>query len=344
MVRRAVVTFVALGLQLAGLAHAQDLKTVRIGVVNLVSDVPFSIAERRGYFKEEGLKAELIVFDSGAKMIAPLGAGQLDAGGGATSAGLYNAIERGVNVRIVADKGTNTAEYSYKGLLVRKDLIASKKFTSLSDLKGKRVAIVANGAADNSVLHEALAKANLTEKDVEVVYLPFSQHRIAFHNEAIDAAISGEPELTMTVRAGEAVLFSGISDFYPIHQTAVVLFGSTLMQDRATGTKVLRAYLRGVRDYVASLKDGKIAGPGADEMIAEVSATTGNNDRAVLREMVAAYIDPTGTMNVPSLQRDLDFFKSQGLVKGGLTLSGAVDTSFVEGLRPTMGAMPGPGK
>ena len=54
---------------LSGVAQAQELKPVKIGVVNLSTDVAFYIAEKRGYFKAEGLKADFAYFDSGAKMI-----------------------------------------------------------------------------------------------------------------------------------------------------------------------------------------------------------------------------------------------------------------------------------
>src|SRR5262249_54229046 len=88
----------------------------------------------------------------------PLGTGALDTGGGATSAGFYNAVDRGIELRIVADKGMSVDGYDYKALVVRKDLIDGGAFKSLADLKGKKVAIVAQGAADESVLHQALLK------------------------------------------------------------------------------------------------------------------------------------------------------------------------------------------
>jgi len=72
---------------MSGGGQTQELRSVKIGVVNLSTDVAFYIAEKRGYFKAEGLKADFAYFDSGAKMIVPLGTGALDTGGGATSAG-----------------------------------------------------------------------------------------------------------------------------------------------------------------------------------------------------------------------------------------------------------------
>src|SRR5882757_9262981 len=169
------VAALAVAVLVAGAAQAQELKTVKIGVVNLSTDVAFYIAEKRGYFKAEGLKADFAYFDSGAKMIAPLGTGLIDAGGGATSAGLYNAVERGIELRIVADKGMSVDGYDYKALVVRKDLVDAGAFKSLADLKGRKVAVVAKGAADESVLHQALLKGGLTDGDIDRLYVPFSQ-------------------------------------------------------------------------------------------------------------------------------------------------------------------------
>src|SRR5258708_7513758 len=87
------------------LASVSRAETVRVGIVGASSDVPFFIADAKGYFAAEGLTVELMSFDSGAKMVAPLGTGDLDAGGGAASVGLYNAVKRGVGLTIAAGKG-----------------------------------------------------------------------------------------------------------------------------------------------------------------------------------------------------------------------------------------------
>jgi NitT/TauT family transport system substrate-binding protein len=338
---RAIVATLAAVLLLAGPTHAQELKKVNVGVVGLTTDIVFYLADKRGYFKEEGIKVELINFDSGAKMIAPLGVGQLDVGGGATSAGLYNAKARGLGLRIVADKGTNSAAYSYKALLVRKDLVQSGAFKSLKDLKGKKIAVVAKGAADESVLSQAVVKAGLAESDIERVYLGFSQHLVAFEKKAIDAAIAAEPDITMMVRSGVATRFVGIYDFYPIHQTSVLLYNEKFAKDKATATGFLKAYLRAVRDYDTALKGGKLAGPGADGIIKALSEMTGIKDLSLLKESVPAFINPNGELNAESLQTDLKYFISAGLVSPQVTLDGLVDTSFITAVKPLLGPYKG---
>jgi NitT/TauT family transport system substrate-binding protein len=328
MLARCLAAF-AMAALLSGPGQAQELKTVKIGVVNLSTDVAFYIAEKRGYFKEEGLKAEFAYFDSGAKMIPPLGSGALDAGGGAISAGLYNAVERGIELRIVADKGMSVDGYDYKALVVRKDLVDSGAFKSLADLKGKKVAIVAQGAADESVLHQALLKGGLKDADIDRVYIPFSQQLVTLSNKGIDAAISGEPDITHMLRAAVAVRFAGLSNFYA-HEAAVVLYGDKFSQDRPTGVKFLKAYLRAVRDYDRTLKDGKIAGPGADEIIQMLGEMTGVKDLSIFRDAVPPYMEPNGALSMTNLQTDFAYFKEVSLVKKDMSLDRVVDRSFAE--------------
>src|SRR6202162_5706002 len=130
---KAVATAAALAATLAGPSHGQE---INVGITSASSDSPFFIADKRGYFKAEGLDVNFIRFDSAAKMMAPLGTGELDVASGATSAALYNAVKRDVGLRVVADKAKNAPEHGFQAIMVRKDLIDSHKVKSLGDLKG----------------------------------------------------------------------------------------------------------------------------------------------------------------------------------------------------------------
>src|SRR5499425_2357346 len=123
-------------LSLAGPAMAAD--KVAVGTGGSASDAPFYIAYDQGYFKDEGLDVDLIVLDSGAKVIAPLGTGELDVGSGALSVGFWNALVRGIKFRIVADRGHAQPGYHYQPACVRKHRIVSSGFNSVRDLKGMR--------------------------------------------------------------------------------------------------------------------------------------------------------------------------------------------------------------
>jgi NitT/TauT family transport system substrate-binding protein len=311
---------------------------VNVGIANASSDVAFFIADKKGYFRQEGIDAHFVSFDSGAKMVAPLGAGQLDVAGGSPSAGLYNAVTRGIGIKVVADKGSTPPGYGYQPLLVRKDLVASGRYKTLADLKGMKVAGSATGSASTSTMNEALKKAGLKTSDVERIYLGFPQHVMALENKAVDAALTTEPSATQAVRSGAAVRVMGDDQIYPNHQLAVVLYSNVFIHAHPDTAKAfMRAYLRAARDYNDSLANGKIAGPNADEVIAILTQYTPIKDASVYRSIVPQGTNPDGKLNIASLENDLAFFKREGVVKGNVSVAQVVDTSFVDAADAALG-------
>jgi len=307
-----------------------ELIPVHIGVVNASSDAGFFIADKRGYFRAEGLSVEFTSFNSAAKMVAPLGAGQLDVGGGSPSAGLYNAVARGINIKIVADKASTPPGYGFQPLLVRKDLIDSGRFKSLKDLKGMKIAGSAPGSASTSTLNEILKKAGLKTADIERVFMGFPQHVMALQNKAVDAALTTEPSATRALQSGAAVKVMGDDEAYPNHQLAVVLYaGSFIREKPEAARRFMRAYLRGVRDYNDVLKDGRLAGPGSEAIIDILIANTSTKDAAIYRTIHASACNPNGKVNEESLNKDLQYFKDEGLIQGQVSVSQVVDHSFV---------------
>ena len=310
-------------------ATVSQAETVRIGIVGASSDAPFFIADAKGYFSAEGLTVELMPFDSGAKMVAPLGTGDLDAGGGAVSVGLYNAVKRGVGLKIVADKVHYGPGYGFASLLVRKDLIAQGKFKGYADLKGLRVAISGVGIGDESVLNEALKRGGLKCGDATPVYMGFAQHPPAHANGAIDASITNEPTSTFIQRQGGAVRFAGNDEFYPNQQTAVLLYGEPFIKNRRVAAlKFMRAYLQGVRFYNDALADGCLAGPNGPEVISILTKYSSIKDAELYRAITPPAIDPDGVVNIESLTKDWQFFRDTGQLDGKVTPADIVDRSF----------------
>jgi NitT/TauT family transport system substrate-binding protein len=302
-----------------------------VGIVEASSDIGFLIADHKGYFRDEGIDVTITPFDSGARMIAPLGVGQLDVGGGSASAGLYNAVARGIAIKIVADKASTPPGYGFQPLLVRTDLVESGRYTSLGDLKGMTIAGSAPGSASTSTLNEALKQGGLTYSDVERVFLGFPQHVVALQNAAVDAALTTEPSATRAVQSGAAVRVMGDDEIYPNHQLAVVLYA----EDFATGRpevarRFMRAYLRAVRDYNDALEDGRLAGPRADEVITILTQSTAIKDPDVFRAIHAQGCNPNGRVNQLSLEQDLEFYRSENLIEGSVEVAEVVDHSFVD--------------
>ena len=318
--------------------NAAEAVIVRVGITDSSSDAPLFIADKKGYFKQEGLNVTLTSFDSAAKMVAPLGAGQLDVGAGAPAAGFYNAVARGIDIKIVADKSSSSPGYGYSPLLVRKDLVDSGKVKSLKDLKGLKVASPAVGTPPEAILNEALKKGGLKFSDVDLVHMGFPQHVLALQNKAIDASVTTEPSATKAVQSGAAVRFQNNDVIYPNHQIAVLIYGGKFIKDNPdTAKKFMRAYIKAVRDYNDALKDGKLAGPNADEIIGILTEYTSIKDPNVYKTIVPHGCNPDGKVNEASLMKDFEFYKSRRLIEGNVTVEQAIDNSFADAVVKELG-------
>ncbi len=322
----------------AGGASGDPLTVVRVGILTSTTDAPLWIADRYGYFKDEGISVQFLTFNSGETMIAPLSTGQLDVGGGSAAASLYNAVARGANVRLVADLGSDPPGYGFDQMIVRADLVKSGKYKSVKDLKGMTVATNALGSPSSTQLVKFLAKGGLTLDDVKHIYLPYTQHEVALRNGSLDAASTIEPFATDAIKTGVAVRAAGDDEFYPNQEISVVMYGGAFVREhRDLGVKFMRAYIRGVRFYNDALAHGKLAGPNAAAVIKLLNEET-KMDPAVLRDIVPTGANPDGKLNVASLREDLATFKSWGLIEGNVTADQTVDTSFaveaVKGLGP----------
>jgi NitT/TauT family transport system substrate-binding protein len=263
-------------------------------------------------------------------MIAPLGTGELDVGGGTVSAGFYNAVGRGIGMKIVADQASIKPGYGYSSLMVRKDLVDSGRYKTFADLKGMKVAIGAPGTGTASALNEVLKKGGLKYGDVEVVYIGFPEHLPTYRNKGIDASITNEPTMTRAIEEGVAVRIAGNDVTYPDQQTAATTFSDHFIKGRRDAAeRFMRAYLRGVRMYNDALKDGHLAGPKANEVIPILVKYTTIKDESMFRRMIPSFCNPNGEVNVESLRKDLAFFRELGLIeKKDITVEAVVDPSF----------------
>ncbi len=317
---------------LAGAPAAAQQSRLEIGAVGATSDIALFIADRKGYFKQEGLAVNFVRFDSAARMVAPLGAGQLDIGGGAPSAGLYNAFARGIDIRIVADKGSSPPGFGFAPLMIRKDLVDSGRFKTFADMKGLKLAIQAPGSGAGPMLNEAAKKGGLKWTDFDKAYMPYAQQIAAMANKALDGGVVVEPSASEAERRAIAVRVAGSDEIYPWQQIAAILFTGKFIKERPDAArKFMRAYIRGAREYNDAFDaNGKLAGAAADEIVAILVASTEIKDPAVHRGIAPSGLHPDGRNNIESLRADLEFFRMTGDLEGDVRIEDVVDNSFAE--------------
>lgn len=191
----------ALGLAVAGGAHAQALEkkkvTIAVGGKNLFYYLPLTVAERQGYFKDEGLEVEIPNFAGGARALQALVGGSADMVSGAYEHTI-NMVAKKQPIKAVVLQ----AKYSSMVLLLPKDKAA--KYKGGRDLKGMKVGVTAPGSSTNMFVNNLLAKDGLKPTDVAIVGVGTGSGAIAAMEKGeIDALVNLDPVITQLESSGK---------------------------------------------------------------------------------------------------------------------------------------------
>lgn len=319
----------------AASAGAEELLEVPVGISPVMSSAAMFIAEEKGYFREEGIKAVIDPFKaSGAKMVPFLATGQLLVAGGNINAGMYNAIANDIPIKIVADKGTVSPKHGYLALLVRKDLIDSGRYKSFKDLKGMTMAVTAKGVSQEITTERYLQKVGLGLADIKLVTLAYQDINIGFANNSVDASVQIEPFVAAAVENKLAVRVAGDDEIYPNQQSAVMFYSPLFITKHPKQAQgFMNAYVRGLRDY----NDAFEKGVNKDEIIAILAKHT-KADAKVFQSVAPVGLHPDGMVNVQSLKEDARWYREHGYLEREANIDAIVDMSFARKAAEKLGA------
>jgi NitT/TauT family transport system substrate-binding protein len=307
----------------------QQPNIVRIGLPQSISDSGVLIARARGYFRDQGLTVEIVPFQSAPETIPALASGDLEAAGGTISTGLFNAVERGIGLKMVADKGSSRPGFEYSQVVVRRDLLDSGAVREVADLRGRKIGVASVRSGVESLVAQVLALGGLSVADVDLTVLGYPEGVVALGNRAIDAASTIEPLLSLGVSQGASGTWEpGRSSgaYGGVYQAGTLVIGPRFAAQPDQVRRFLVAYLRGVRDY----NDAFARGQGRDEIVRLLVEQTTVKDVTAYDRMQMAGLDPNGRIARQALQIDLDYFRRMGYYTGPLTLDDIIDSSYVE--------------
>lgn len=192
---QAVLSMVVALMAVAGPAAAQVPDTtpvkIRFGYVTGIAFPTFIVAEDRGYFAKEHLTVEKTYLPGSGAVSEALAAGNLDMGNTAPSSSILATVKGGKTIMVsgyeytFTDKTGKSWEAVY--LVVRK----GEGIKTLTDLKGKRVAINDIGSYYNYLLREQLLANRIDpEREVTIIPVPFGQMAGALVQKQVDAMIA----------------------------------------------------------------------------------------------------------------------------------------------------------
>jgi NitT/TauT family transport system substrate-binding protein len=292
---------------------APQATRITIGLLGILPDAPYLLMRERGYLAEQGLDAEYQVFDSGARMVQPLAVGQLDIAPGSPSVGLFNAVARGINVKIVADWASGLPTNPVNWIVVRKDLADSGAVRNYADLRGRRVAISARGTSTHVQLGRLAERGGFSVGELDIVEIGYPDMAAALLGRSIDAAVMVEPGVALAEERGIGVRWRSSDELIPGQVAAVVTYGPSFLEQRPdVGRRAMVAYLKAVRDYYNTFV---VQAPATRaEVIPILMQVTPFKDRALYDRVQMPSVNPDGYVNVDALEADYRWFVSEGLL------------------------------
>lgn len=213
-------------------------RTITIGVMPDVESIPFILADKNGYFAEEGVRVKLVHFKSAKDRDSALQGGQLD--GVVTDVlAVVFANEGGIPLKMVSRNDGNIS------LLAGKDT----GIKSAADLREKSIGLSTNTIMEYT-LDRMLESGGVTPSKVKKMAIPPIPARFEMlESGKIDAAIMPEPFASLAVKKGARVLCS--TDQMGNKAGAIAFTGEVLEKNPEEIRAVMKAYNRAV-DFIKS--------------------------------------------------------------------------------------------
>jgi len=180
---------------------AQQSQNVSLGIGGrtLFSYLPLTLADRLGYFRDEGLAVKINDFQGGSKSLEALVGGSVDFVAGAYENALFMQ-EKGIDLKAV---GLLTDRF---GLVFALNKELAAKYKSPEDIRGKKIGVTAPGSAVSNALEIILAKGGMTVKDVAMIGIGGGAGAVAaVKSGEVDGLVLSDPAITRLERDGVIV-------------------------------------------------------------------------------------------------------------------------------------------
>src|SRR5207302_2889017 len=150
----------------------QSKVVVAVGGKSLFYYLPLTLAERLGYFKDEGLDVQIADFPGGAKALQAMVGGSADVVSG--------AFEHVVDMHA---KGIEVQEFvlqdRYSGIVLGLTKAKAASYKSPKDLRGLKIGVTAPGSSTNIFVNALLARDGLAPDTVSIIGVGASSGAVA---------------------------------------------------------------------------------------------------------------------------------------------------------------------
>ncbi|MCU0287610.1 MAG: ABC transporter substrate-binding protein [Acidobacteria bacterium] len=288
----------------------------RIGIVSWVGFGPFYIAEEMGFFKEEGVNAEIWKIDDDGALRSSLTSGELQGIIGSLDS-LASGIANGLKTKVVLKVDESVGSDG---------IVAANYIKSIKELKNKKIAFP-KGVPSHFFLLNILKKEGMSSRDIIPVYMEAGDAAVAFMAGNVDAAVTWEPWLSKANQPqfGHMIISSKeapgiIADFFSFSP-------DTIQNRKKEAAAVLKAWFRAL-EFLKE-KPGKgceIIGRNLGIKADEVKEMLTGLHFTSLAENIAYF--NSGKFGL-CFDEAVEIYRQEGLLNSAFPGSQAYDNSFL---------------
>jgi len=311
-------------------AGALEKKSVKVAVggKTLFYYLPLTLADRLGYFKDEGLEVEIVDFAGGAKSLQALIGGSADFVSG--------AFEHTINMHARGIPAVGIALQSrYASIALGLPKAKAKSYKSPKDLKGLKIGVTAPGSSTNFFVNALLARDGLKPDDVAIIGVGASSNAVAAMKKGeIDAISNLDPVITKLERDGDIVAVAdtrtaeGMKQYYGSDYAASCIYSTKEFIDKNPNTvqAVAKAMVRALRFAKKSSVDQIL-----EVVPPEYYAGDKDTYKAALAKTVESY-SPDGRFSLEGAQNVYKVLKlfEPSVMSASIDVARTFDNRFVE--------------
>jgi NitT/TauT family transport system substrate-binding protein len=219
--------------------------TLRIGTLPILDLLPLFVADKQGYFKDQGITVTFVPAQSAAERDQLMQAGQIDGmNNDMVSTVLYN--KDSVKIKVVRTAIQAAPTWSQYSVFVSKD----SGLKSAADLKGVEIGI-SQATVIEYITYRLLVDAGLKPADIKTTnVIKIADRMQLLGSGQLKAATLPEPLATLAEQQGAVRLVPDAKD--PDHSNSVISFAVQALKGKPqTVRKFLAAYEKAVGDVNA---------------------------------------------------------------------------------------------
>ena len=263
------------------------------------------VAKEKGWYKEEGLNFTAYEsYATGIRLASALARGDIQVAYICLSPAIL-AYSRGVPIKIVA----GTHKYGY-------GLVVSPSITNVSDLEGKTIGCVREGAPADLLLNRMIEEYKL--KDVKIRRMNPLKQTVALETGRIDAAFLPEHHATVAESKGFHMLIKS-QDLWPDMQGSVLVVKTDLIENDPETVRKLVWVTQKATNWLNANPDPTTI------ILANVLDT---EPEVINRSM--SRLNYTTDIDAESVQEMIDCMAKLGYIEEGLRAEEVLDTRFLQ--------------